>query len=31
VNYEHMFPKVSGYQRICDIMRVDITEFRVYH
>jgi hypothetical protein len=30
VNYKHAFPRVSGYQRVCDIMEVDITEFRVY-
>ena len=30
MNYEHPFPRVSGYQRVYDIMEVDITEFRVY-
>ena len=29
MNYEHPFPSVSGYQRVCDIMEIDITEFRV--
>ena len=26
MNYEHPVPRVSGYQRVCDIMEVDITE-----
>jgi hypothetical protein len=30
LNYEHPFPRVSGYLGVCDIMEVDITEFRVY-
>jgi len=29
LNYEHPFPWVSGYQRVSDIMKVDITEFKV--
>ena len=31
MNYEHPFPRVSGYYRVCDMMEVNITEFRVYH
>jgi hypothetical protein len=30
LNYQHPSPRVLGYYRVCDIMRVDITEFRVY-
>jgi hypothetical protein len=30
LNYEHPFPRVLEYKRVCDIMEVDITEFRVY-
>jgi hypothetical protein len=30
LNYDHPFPRVSGYHRVSDIMEVDITEFRVY-
>ena len=30
LNYAHPFPRVSGYQRVSDIMEVDISEFRVY-
>jgi hypothetical protein len=30
LNYEHPFPTVLGYQRVCDIMKVDITESRVH-
>ena len=26
MNYEHPFPRVSGYLRVCDIMKVDIAE-----
>ena len=29
MNYEHPFPRVSRYERVCNIMKVDITEFRV--
>jgi hypothetical protein len=29
LNYEHLFPRVSGFQRVCDIREVNITEFRV--
>ena len=28
MNYEHPFPRVSGYWRASDIMEVDITEFK---
>ena len=31
MNYEHPCPRVSGYYKGCDIMRVNITEFRVYY
>jgi hypothetical protein len=31
LNYEHPFPRVSGYSRVYDIMKVDITEFRMYY
>ena len=30
LNYEHLFPKVLGYLKVCDIMEVGLTEFRVY-
>ena len=30
MSYEDPFPWVLGYWRVCDIMEVDITEFRVY-
>ena len=30
MNYEHLFSRVFGYERVNDIMEVDITEFRVY-
>jgi hypothetical protein len=30
LSYEDPLPRVFGYYRVCDIMRVDITEFRVY-
>ena len=31
MNYEHPFPRVSGYLRVCDIMEIDIMEFKVYY
>jgi hypothetical protein len=31
LNYEDPFPRDSRYERVCDIMEVDITEFRVYY
>ena len=30
LNYVHPFPRVLRCQRVCDIMGVDITEFRVF-
>jgi hypothetical protein len=30
LNYKYSFPRVPGYQRVCDIMEVDIMEFKVY-
>jgi hypothetical protein len=30
IDYKHLFPRVSGYKRVSDIMEVDIMEFRVY-
>ena len=30
LNYEHPFPRVSGYYGVSDIMEVPIMEFRVY-
>ena len=30
MNYKHPFTRVSKYWRVCDIMKVGITEFRVY-
>ena len=29
LDYERLFPRVLGCLRVCDIMEVDITEFRV--
>ena len=30
LNHEHLFPRVSGNRRVCDIMDIDITKFKVY-
>ena len=30
MNYEGPFPRDSRYWRVCDIMEVDIIEFKVY-
>jgi hypothetical protein len=29
LKYKHLFHMVLGYKRVCDIMEVDIMEFRV--
>ena len=30
LNFEHPFPRLSGYKKVSVIMGVDITDFRLY-